>query len=172
MAYYINPKRLRAKRGFIKSIGFFVTRMLCKPLLSLGFKHVEYYYVHGEGSGNTLTLGSNVSTLDAVFNLSSGNISVGNHTLFSHNVHVLTGFHRFYNGTLAKLQENSPKEVPDSGYDIIIGSGCFIGANAIILKGVTIGDNTIIGAGSVVTKDIPSNVFAAGVPAIVIGANS
>jgi acetyltransferase-like isoleucine patch superfamily enzyme len=62
--------------------------------------------------------------------------------------------------------------VPDSGYDIIIGSGCFIGANAIILKGVTIGDNTIIGAGSVVTKDIPSNVFAAGVPAIVVGANS
>lgn len=46
-----------------------------------------------------------------------------------------------------------------------IGNDCFIGYNSTILLGVKIGDNVIIGAGSVVTKDIPSNSVAAGVPA-------
>lgn len=45
-----------------------------------------------------------------------------------------------------------------------IGRNCWIGAGAIILPGVTIGDNTVIGAGSVVTKDIPSDVVAVGNP--------
>jgi galactoside O-acetyltransferase len=45
-----------------------------------------------------------------------------------------------------------------------IGRCCWIGAGAIILPGVTIGDNTVIGAGSVVTNDIPANVVAVGNP--------
>lgn len=49
--------------------------------------------------------------------------------------------------------------------DVYIGSNVMIGAKVIILPGVTVGDNTIIGAGSVVTKDIPSNTFFAGNPA-------
>ena len=49
-----------------------------------------------------------------------------------------------------------------------IGSAVFIGAGSIILPGTTIGDNSIIGAGSVVTKDIPPNVIAAGNPAHVL----
>lgn len=51
---------------------------------------------------------------------------------------------------------------------IKVGSNVFFGNNCIILPGVTIGDNVVIGAGSVVTKDIPSNTVAAGVPARVI----
>ena len=49
-----------------------------------------------------------------------------------------------------------------------IGSGCFIGARAIILKGVTIGDRAVIGAGSVVTRDVPEGACAAGNPAAII----
>lgn len=52
--------------------------------------------------------------------------------------------------------------------EIFIGNRVFIGVNSIILPGVTIGDNVVIGAGSVVTRDIPSNVVAAGVPARII----
>lgn len=48
---------------------------------------------------------------------------------------------------------------------IKVGNNVFIGIKTIILPGVTIGDNVIIGAGSIVTKDIPSNCVAAGVPA-------
>lgn len=49
-----------------------------------------------------------------------------------------------------------------------IGKRCWIGAGAIILPGVTVGDDTVIGAGSVVTKDIPSGVVAVGNPCRVI----
>jgi acetyltransferase-like isoleucine patch superfamily enzyme len=51
---------------------------------------------------------------------------------------------------------------------IIVGSNVFIGINAIIMPGVTIGDNVVIGSGSVVTRSIPSNSVAAGVPARVL----
>jgi maltose O-acetyltransferase len=49
-----------------------------------------------------------------------------------------------------------------------IGKQCFIGARAIILKGVTIGDGAVVGAGSVVTKDVPAGATAAGNPAKVV----
>ena len=51
---------------------------------------------------------------------------------------------------------------------IHIGSKVWIGAGVIVTKGVTIGDNSIIAAGAVVTHDVPSNVIAAGVPAKVL----
>ena len=51
---------------------------------------------------------------------------------------------------------------------IKIGRGCFIGTRSIILKGVTLGDRVIIGAGSVVTKDVPAYSIAAGNPARVV----
>lgn len=54
---------------------------------------------------------------------------------------------------------------------IAIGNNVWIGGNVVILQGVTIGDNTVIGAGSVVTKDIPSNCIAAGNPAKIIKEN-
>ena len=52
--------------------------------------------------------------------------------------------------------------------DIVLGNNVYVGTRTTILPGVHIGDNTIIGAGSVVTKDIPANVVAAGVPCRVI----
>ena len=54
---------------------------------------------------------------------------------------------------------------------IKILSNCFIGVNSIILPGVTIGPNSIVGAGSVVAKDVPANVVVAGVPARVISSS-
>lgn len=52
--------------------------------------------------------------------------------------------------------------------DTYIGNKCFIGSKAIVLPGVTIGDEVIVGAGSVVTKDVPSNCIVAGNPARII----
>ena len=53
-------------------------------------------------------------------------------------------------------------------YPIKVGSNVWIGGNVVVLPGITIGDNTVIGAGSVVTKDIPSGVVAVGNPCRVI----
>mgnify|MGYP001073877109 CR=1 FL=1 len=64
----------------------------------------------------------------------------------------------------AKLR-NSGREL---GAEVKIGNNVWLGGGCIICPGVTIGDNTTIGAGSVVTKDIPANVFAAGNPCKVI----
>ncbi|WP_051632761.1 acyltransferase [Nitrincola lacisaponensis] len=52
--------------------------------------------------------------------------------------------------------------------DVKIGKNCFIGCNSIILPGVEIGDSVVIGAGAVVSKNIPSNVMVAGNPAVII----
>ncbi|WP_232425002.1 acyltransferase [Algoriphagus resistens] len=49
-----------------------------------------------------------------------------------------------------------------------VGKKCFVGANAIIMAGVKIGDEVIIGSGSIVTKDIPSNCIVAGNPARIL----
>lgn len=52
--------------------------------------------------------------------------------------------------------------------DTYIGKNCFIAVNAVVLPGVRIGDEVIVGAGAVVTKDVPSNCVVAGNPAIII----
>jgi acetyltransferase-like isoleucine patch superfamily enzyme len=51
---------------------------------------------------------------------------------------------------------------------VIIGKNCFIGANSMILPGVTIGDEVVVAAGAIVTKDIPHNTIVAGNPARII----
>jgi acetyltransferase-like isoleucine patch superfamily enzyme len=56
----------------------------------------------------------------------------------------------------------------DNPSAVVIGKGVFIGARAIVLKGVTIGDRAIVGAGAVVTKDVPARHIAVGNPARIV----
>ncbi len=134
----------------------------------MGFNNVNYYYVHPSGTGTTLLLGKNVSTMNATFNLSSGNITIGENTIFGHNCMVLTGSDRFSNKVRASLDLHADfLEVPRYGNDIVIGSGCFIGSGCIICGGVIIGNNVIIQSGSIVVKDCPDNVVVGGYPATI-----
>lgn len=55
---------------------------------------------------------------------------------------------------------------------IVLGKNVWVGSNATILQGVTIGDNSVIGAGAVITKDVPADSVAVGVPAKVVKAIS
>lgn len=90
-------------------------------------------------------------------------IVIEDDVLIGSGVHCYTGNHSF---------ENVEEPIIDQGHSqskgIIIKRGSWIGANSIILPGVTIGENAVIGAGAVVTKSIPPKVVAAGNPARVI----
>ena len=87
-------------------------------------------------------------------------VKIGSRTKFGPNVQVYTATHPInYKERSSGLEYAKP---------ITIGEDCWIGGSAVICPGVTIGHRTIIGAGSVVTKDIPSDVFAAGNPCKVI----
>jgi acetyltransferase-like isoleucine patch superfamily enzyme len=76
-------------------------------------------------------------------------------------------------GSYACLMDNDyhqveDREQPGVSRPIVLGRNVWLGVRVIVLKGVTIGDNAVIGAGSVVTHDIPANCVAGGVPARVI----
>ena len=111
-------------------------------------------------SSNQYIFGKNVY---ANFNLTcvdDTHIYVGDYTMFAPNVVVATAGHPILPELRSKaFQYNMP---------VHIGKNCWIGAGVVILPGVTIGDNTVIGAGSVVARDIPSNVVAIGNPCKVV----
>ena len=115
---------------------------------------------HANWGGHHVHFGNNVY---ANFNLTmvdDTHIYVGDCTMFGPNVTVATAGHPIDPELRAKAyQYNMP---------VRIGKNCWLGAGVIVLPGVTIGDNTVIGAGSVVTKDIPANVVAVGNPCKVL----
>ena len=86
-------------------------------------------------------------------------VQIGDFTLFGPAVQILTPMHPL-NAELRRSQEY--------GKPVSIGSDVWVGGGALILPGVTIGNRAIIGAGSVVTRNIPGGVFAAGNPCRVI----
>ena len=76
------------------------------------------------------------------------------------------------NVTIATAGHPILPELREKGYqynmEVHIGKNCWLGAGVVVLPGVTIGDNVVVGAGSVVTKDLPSNVVAVGNPCKVL----
>lgn len=115
---------------------------------------------HANFGGKHVHFGKNIY---ANFNLTmvdDGHIYVGDYTMFAPGVIVATAGHPI----LPELRET----VYQYNMPVHIGKNCWIGAGAIILPGVTIGDQVVVGAGSVVTKDLPSNVIAVGNPCRVI----
>jgi maltose O-acetyltransferase len=86
-------------------------------------------------------------------------VRIGSHTLFGPAVQVYTALHPM-DAALRRRQEY--------GRPVTIGSDVWIGGAAVILPGVQIGDGAVVGAGSVVTRDIPAGMFAAGNPCRVI----
>ncbi|HIT59807.1 MAG TPA: sugar O-acetyltransferase [Candidatus Fimousia stercorigallinarum] len=116
--------------------------------------------LHANWGGHHVHFGKNVY---ANFNLTlvdDTHIYIGDHTMIGPNVVIATGGHPL----LPELRQKGYQyNVP-----VHIGKNCWIGAGAIIVPGITIGDHSVIGAGSVVTKDIPSNVLAVGNPCKVL----
>lgn len=121
--------------------------------------HIEPPFVCDYGSyieaGKNLYINFGCTILDCA------KVKFGDNVMLAPNVGIYTAGHPL----------NSKRrhiDLIEFAHEINIGSNVWIGANVIILPGVSIGDNTVIGAGSVVTKNIPSNVLAVGNPCKVI----
>ncbi len=114
------------------------------------------------GFGGTIDISENVAVFDYTTIDVHSKLTVGKNTLIAPFCYVTDYDH---------VIKDKSRPVIEQGYvskPIIIGTNVWLGTHAVILKGVRIGDNSIIGAGSIVTSDIPSNSLAAGVPAKVI----
>jgi len=86
-------------------------------------------------------------------------VTIGDFTLFGPAVQIYTPLHPLDAATRRREEYGKP---------VVIGTDVWVGGGAIILPGVTIGDRAVIGAGSVVTRDVPDGVFAAGNPCRVV----
>lgn len=93
-------------------------------------------------------------------------IEIGDNTTVSFDVAFVT--HDAGTRVLRNLAKTDKEKQTVIYGKIVVGKNCFIGCRSTILPGVKIGDNTIIGAGSIVNRDIPSNCVAAGVPCRVL----
>lgn len=116
--------------------------------------------LHSNFGGHHVHFGKNVY---ANFNLTlvdDTHIYVGDYTMIGPNVTIATAGHPI----LPVLREQAYQY----NASVHIGRNCWLGAGVIVLPGVTIGDNSVIGAGSIVTKDIPANVIAVGNPCLVL----
>ena len=121
--------------------------------------YVESPYFANWG-GHHVHLGNNIYANAGLKLVDDTHIYIGDNTMLGPNVVIATAGHPIDPTLRSKgLQYNLP---------VRIGRNCWLGAGVIVMPGVTVGDNSVIGAGSVVTRDIPSGVVAVGNPCKVL----
>jgi maltose O-acetyltransferase len=110
------------------------------------------------GDFNFLKIGERVS-FGGIKIFLNAPVSIGNDTMIGFNTIIHTSTHDYNNYPMWLERIDRP---------VIIGNNVWIGFNVSILPGIKIGDNSVVGAGSVVTKNVPPNVIIAGNPAKII----
>lgn len=136
------------------------TRYMKEVFAQCGENNYIELPLHANWGGHHVHFGSNIYANYGLTLVDDGHIYVGSYVMFGPNVTIATANHPIHSGLRQKgLQYNK---------DVHIGENAWICANVVIVPGVTIGKNAVIGAGSVVTRDIPDNVVAAGNPCRVL----
>jgi len=116
--------------------------------------------LHANWGGHFVHFGKNVYANFGLTLVDDTHIYVGDNVMFGPNVVVATAGHPILPELREQgLQYNAP---------VHIGKNCWIGAGALLMPGVSIGEGSVIGAGSVVTRDVPANVVAVGNPCRVL----
>jgi maltose O-acetyltransferase len=110
--------------------------------------------------GTHLTIGARCFANFGLVALDVAAISIGDDVQIGPNVQLLTPTH--------PVEPEPRRQKWEGAQPIVIGDNVWLGGGAIVLPGVTIGENTVVGAGSVVTRDLPANVVAVGNPARVV----
>jgi len=112
--------------------------------------------LHANWGGHHVHFGSGIYANYNLTMVDDGHIFVGDQVMFGPNVTIITAAH--------PVNPELRKKAYQFNRDVYIGKNAWIGSNVTILPGVHIGENSVIGAGSIVTKDIPANVVAVGNP--------
>ena len=120
---------------------------------------IQFNYGCNTHIGNCFFSNFNFTVLD------DGLVTIGNHVMIGPNVSIMSSSHPLiHNERESMLYPDGHTSMSEYALPITIGNHVWIACGAIICGGVTIGDRAVIGAGSVVTKDIPSGYLACGVP--------
>mgnify|MGYP000297652844 FL=1 len=120
--------------------------------------------IHTHSSTSIIEIGDRVGMNGTSIVARSRKISIGSGTQIAPNVTILD----FDGHTFFTTEERWTNHGLENDRDVTIGRDCWIGTRSIILKGVEIGDYSVVAAGSVVTKDVPKKTIVAGSPAKVI----
>lgn len=153
-------KKLYSKYNRLNPTAWKKRRKIMKKLIGkIGRKFLIEQPFYCDYGGN-IEIGDNFFSNMNLVILDGAKVKIGNNVMIAPNVGIYGTGHPLHIETRNKFIEYS--------YPITIGNNVWIGGSVTILPGVTIGDNTVIGAGSVVTKDIPPNCVAYGSPCRVI----
>lgn len=113
-------------------------------------------------SFHCIEIGDNVSLHEFSYVDATGGLKIGNNVSMAHNLSILTTSHEWDN-------QDIPIKYNEISYSpVVIQDDVWIGCAVRILNGVTINNRSVIAAGSIVNKDVPSNTIVAGVPAKII----
>lgn len=123
----------------------------------------SFYGIHNMEIGNNVSFGDK-----NLFMCTRAKIKIGDNVMTGPNVTIITGSHRIDIKGIPMISITNEEKLPENDKDIIIEGDNWIGANAIILKGIRVGEGAVVAAGAVVTKDVPPFSVVAGVPAKVI----
>lgn len=119
-----------------------------------------------DGNSKVLSIGSNVQINDFVHITAISDVYIGNNVLMASKIYISDSSHGSYSGNyLDSNPETFPSVRELSFKKVRIEDNVWLGEFVSVLPGVTIGRGTIVGAGSIVTKDLPAGVIAVGTPA-------
>jgi acetyltransferase-like isoleucine patch superfamily enzyme len=167
---------VRLRRAVLSLVDFRSYLHVLRLIHFYGYSHVQQQrrMQIGAGSsmapntsltyGNLITIGKNCHIGERCYlwaGPSTGRIIIKDSVSLAPEVFITTSDYQFQAGKPFRQQPQSEK-------DVIIGSDVWLGVRVIVTAGVTIGDGCIVGAGAVVTRDLPANSIAVGVPARVV----
>ncbi|WP_375399804.1 acyltransferase [uncultured Amnibacterium sp.] len=123
----------------------------------------------GERFDPEIVIGERFSTSGRLHVSTIDSVRIGDDCLFGSNVYIGDHGHGSYSGERQSTPEGAPRLRPlVSRGPVSIGHRCWLGDNVVVLQGVHIGDGAVIGANSVVTRDVPAGGIAVGSPAVTI----
>ena len=125
--------------------------------------HSRFFGIEHIHLGNDISIGER-----SILMCTKADIYIGDHVMTGPSVTMVTGNHRIDIKDRPMTSITNDEKLPENDQKIILEGDNWIGTNAVILKGVTIGKGAVVAAGAVVTSDVPSNAIVGGIPAKVI----